>query len=298
MAYIQLRPKGKEIDRIPSLKLVMEFLDTTGQVKLPVESSVVPLSVEDGTSRPFSNLSVTQVFDQRKLSESKAVVDITVTGEGVLPDLKELFGAAAATLVEGGTWQGFTITKVMDSGSQVNMVEINDSGRLAPAAERTWKLELEAISLGGLPKTFACLTPVIDADSVFQQYRDADIHDAGSEVRLDVAGSTRMSHFLMWFGICVATLIVAFIAWIRMQKNIVLPVENAQVEIPEEINPFSVTRFLEGVQVHIDKESDMMDELTTDLQQVQKQCFAPAETVMSNDALASLCEKWSIRLNG
>ena len=53
-AYLLIKPRGPEVDRIPSLHLDLDFLDTTGYVVLPVESAPVSHRLQRRRGRPTS----------------------------------------------------------------------------------------------------------------------------------------------------------------------------------------------------------------------------------------------------
>src|SRR5262249_22197514 len=63
-AYLLLKAKGPQVDKLPSVRLDLDFLDTSGYVILPIESPVVPLdaSAKDPPARPVSDLQITQVL--------------------------------------------------------------------------------------------------------------------------------------------------------------------------------------------------------------------------------------------
>src|SRR5690606_3494244 len=42
-AYVLLKARGPQVDKLPSLKIDLDFLDTSGYIVLPVESPAVPL---------------------------------------------------------------------------------------------------------------------------------------------------------------------------------------------------------------------------------------------------------------
>ena len=296
MAYIQLSPKGREVDRIPPLKLVMDFLDTTGQVKLPVESAVVPITVAKEASRPYENLALEQTFDQRKLAEGKAVFDLVATGEGILPDLKTLFGNAAENLAQGKQWQGFTIEKITDEGTRINSASLNDAGRIVVSSERIWKIELKSESLASLPKKFTALVPEVEASSMFRQYKDADLVDEGADLLLKVPGEKRLTRNLLWFLLCMGLLAAGIVVWVKSHAKKAGHGEEPETIFPEEVNPFTATRFLEGLRKHAQGKTSVLEELDADLGKVEAQCFTPAGEAMDEQTLSALCNKWADRL--
>ena len=68
-AYLLLKPRGAQIDRVPPLRLDLDFLDTTGYAILPVESSalVIDASAKEEEPRPFEKLALTHSKELQSL---------------------------------------------------------------------------------------------------------------------------------------------------------------------------------------------------------------------------------------
>src|SRR5262249_15556770 len=66
-AYVLLKATGPQVDRVPPLRLDLDFLDTSGYAVIPVESPIVPIdaSAAAGEPRPCENLKVVQTLDER-----------------------------------------------------------------------------------------------------------------------------------------------------------------------------------------------------------------------------------------
>ena len=74
-AYMLLQARGPHVDRIPQIKMDLDFNDMSGFTILPIGSSpvVVDASLASET-RPFSKLEVTQLLDERKIDEGKVTL--------------------------------------------------------------------------------------------------------------------------------------------------------------------------------------------------------------------------------
>jgi hypothetical protein len=57
-AYVLLKAKGPEVDKVPPFKLDLDFLDTSGYAILPVESATLPIdaSESEAEARPYDKL--------------------------------------------------------------------------------------------------------------------------------------------------------------------------------------------------------------------------------------------------
>ena len=64
-AYLLLKPRGPQVDRVPALHLDLDFLDTSGYAVIPVESPALVIDASDaaGDERPFSKLALTQTLE-------------------------------------------------------------------------------------------------------------------------------------------------------------------------------------------------------------------------------------------
>jgi hypothetical protein len=91
-AYVLLKPRGPEVDTVPSLRLDLDFLDTTGYVVLPVETPPIPVdcSTEQGELRPVANLTLTQTLDEREADAGRLILEIKATAQGLVPELNQI----------------------------------------------------------------------------------------------------------------------------------------------------------------------------------------------------------------
>src|SRR5262249_18936241 len=64
-AYLLLKPRGTQVDKIPPLRLDLDFLDTAGEVVLPIESPALPIDAASvAAPRPVRDLRITQILDE------------------------------------------------------------------------------------------------------------------------------------------------------------------------------------------------------------------------------------------
>lgn len=323
LAYVQLAPKDKVKDSIPSMKFNFDFIDRAGQVILPVASTPIAIKVEaEAGPRPVKDLDITQTFDQRKLGEGKAQLEIISTGKGVLPGLADLFGAkSAAQLEEGREFQGFLIKRITDSGSQVNQVEEKDN-LVEVSGERSWIIELEATDIGSLPSSFSfgkmfriirnvfkpdlgSLPPAFDflpvefkdAKALYKQYRDADLAETGPSVTIEIPGRSRLLSFTVKAILAMLVMLGAFWFWRRTMAKVAVPSEAVVFELPANLTPFSALHLLEQIRASGRLEPAALIDLDQDIQALQKQYFAPGSVAPSaNEAeLRALCSNWISR---
>jgi hypothetical protein len=83
-AYILLKPRGPQVDKIPPLCIDLDFLETSGYVVMPVETPAVPISARSATGdpRPVEKLSVTQTLDERQAEKGILLLEVKAVGVG------------------------------------------------------------------------------------------------------------------------------------------------------------------------------------------------------------------------
>jgi hypothetical protein len=144
-ACLLLRAKGPQVDRIPPLRLDLDFLDTSGYVVLPVESAAVPVVAREASSepRPYRELAVTQTLDERRAERGELVLEIKATAQGLVPGLEHIVELAPSQFDVSSTEdQGVSVSRFADDQESV-------------VSERTWLVKLEAKrDLPATAKTF------------------------------------------------------------------------------------------------------------------------------------------------
>ena len=147
-AYLLLKPRGPQVDKLPPLRIDLDFLDTSGFAVLPVESPAVPLDArqEKGPPRPATKVQITQTLDERQAGAGKLLLEIKATANGLVPELEQIVEVAPA---------GFTVVKAEDQGVSVVRFE-EESDAITISSERICLLTLQASADRTLaPETFA-----------------------------------------------------------------------------------------------------------------------------------------------
>ncbi|CAN5213392.1 hypothetical protein BH23VER1_BH23VER1_07620 [soil metagenome] len=67
-AYLLVKARGPQVDTVPTLRLDMDFLDTSGFAVLPIESPKIPIDASPARAdpRPFRDLVLTFTLDERE----------------------------------------------------------------------------------------------------------------------------------------------------------------------------------------------------------------------------------------
>ncbi len=177
-AYILLKARSPKVDKVPPLRLDLDFLDTSGYVILPVESPTLPIDASSAPpARPFQKLQVTQTLDERQAGAGKLILEVKATAQGLVPDLDQFLDIRS---------EGFHVAKTDDQGISIERFD-PDSPENVVLSERTWLVSLQADD--GLPKppeVFRFATATVDLDEMtHQRYVDADLAEVEPVVNLE-----------------------------------------------------------------------------------------------------------------
>ena len=156
-AYLLLQPRNSTVDRLPTLKIDLDFLDTTGYIVLPISTSELPLKATDDivASRPWEELRVTQTLDHREGNEGKLTLEIKASCLGLVPELDSFL-----TLEP----DEFEIAEINDSLPMVSTFDA-ESAEMRVVSERTWEIKLKGRNdLPTTPDQFQFGQPVADVE--------------------------------------------------------------------------------------------------------------------------------------
>lgn len=175
-AYLLLRARGPQVDKLPQLRFDLDFLDTSGYAVLPIVSAYVPIdaSQEPGEARPYRDLEITQILDERQSKSGKLVLEIKAQSKGLVPDLGAILDVQPAD---------FQITSTDDPGVAVSSF---DDDREQIVSERRWTIAMTAkADLPERPETFRFASAKDgSAKLTRQRYVDADLIEAAELVTL------------------------------------------------------------------------------------------------------------------
>ncbi|MBX9627511.1 MAG: hypothetical protein K2X82_27165 [Gemmataceae bacterium] len=284
-AYILLKPRGPQVDKIPPLRLDLDFLDTSGYVVMPVETPAVPIDAKDpmGDARPVDKLVVTQTLDERQADKGVLILEVKAVGQGLVPDLKELCDPA---------FDGFEVTKTEDPPVGVKKFE-EDADRNLIVSERVWTLTLKAKEgLGALPTVFRFpAVKVPTKETVFQRYADADLTTVGQEVSLEKTYGTASTRWV-WVAAAGAVLGLFFLGglvWLLTRKA--APVLGPG--LPEDPDPFVTAAILRDVRDRRELSPAQRAAVDQDLAAVEQFFFAADRNGAPAPDLGGLVRKWA-----
>ena len=176
-AYLLVKARGPEVDKLPALKIDLDFLDTSGYVALPIASAPIPIDASSkAIANPASDVKLVQVLDERQSKDGKLIVEAKATARGLVPTVENLLEVKV---------EGFELSSNVDSG--VSVVEFDkESTTPIVLSERTWTLKYSAADPAApAPKSFAFPSPLVETkDLSYQRYVDADLQEVEAIVSL------------------------------------------------------------------------------------------------------------------
>lgn len=298
-AYVLLKPRGPQVDKIPPLHMDLDFQDTTadysdsrraaGYVILPIESAAVPIDAapQRGEPRPVRNLQITQILDERQANLGKLGLEIKATGIGLVGALDEILTLAP---------EGFEVARTNDQGVSVAKFDEDNEGN-AVVSERTWLVELRARQdRAAAPRTFRFAASKVEgAEMTYQRYQDADLAAAGQEVSLEQEYQGRGQTWLWIAGtaavIILALLLTALILALRRR-----PRAAAGMKLPQTLTPFTVTVLLRRIRQIGGLSPADQDALDRTIEDLERRFFAD---VNGNGEinLKTLAEEWARKVS-
>jgi hypothetical protein len=288
-AYLLLKARGPQVDKLPPVRLDLDFLDTSGYVILPIESPAVPVdaSATSPPSRPLRNVKVTQVLDERKAADGKLALEIKASGLGLIGDIDSLVDKNIA---------GFKFEKIEDPG--VSVVKFDDEGDgTVVVSERNFLVHYTAASTGeDAPKTVRFPKLLIPTEEiVYQRFNDADLVPAKEEV---VLGETYARPKSMWWWLAVPAgaglmLMAGIAAWLLLRPKAVL--DDGRLAIPENLTPFALLDLLGKVERNNGFAPDRKSQLRQTIEDVEHRYFATDANNAAAPDLRRIAEEWVMR---
>ncbi|MFN9248317.1 MAG: hypothetical protein ACK6DS_14730 [Planctomycetota bacterium] len=287
-AYLLLKARGPQVDRLPPLKLDLDFLDTTGYAILPIESPALPLDCQTAGAdpRPFELKNVTQILDERQADKGQLLVEVKATGHGLMPDLKTLFPEL--------NFPGFQLGEVEDNGLSVSRFD-PESAEASIVSDRAWVLHLTADPANPtLPQSFSFGEPAVTANEVvYQRYVDADLKTVQPTIELEAryGQSNRWSAYWPWAVAGLSGL--AGLGWWLSRLRQRPSQETSQRTLPEALTPFQAIAILQEVEQSKRLPPDALIQLRQTIADLEQRFFDDNVTTLpSHSELRELAQRW------
>ncbi len=285
-AYLLLKSRGAHVDKLPPVKLDLDFLDTSGYAILPIESPALPIDCREHVGRPANDIKVTQILDERQSADGKLILEVKATARGLVPDLAEILSLDA---------NEFAIDEVADQGLSVAKFDDNANENVV-LSERTWLVSYSAKSgQTQLPKSFAFPKPIMDTqEMVYQRYVDADLAMVPSMVELEEKyGQVSYARLIFAGLISLGILVLAFLGfWIFSSPSKVR--RRKSFELGDDASPFAVISMLQEIHQNNGLNDRQKRDLRESINRLEKYYFSMDASHNGNEPdLQSEFRKWS-----
>jgi hypothetical protein len=281
-AYLLLKARGPQVDKLPPLRIDLDFIEASGYVIIPVESPALTLDAARPAPRPARKVQVTQILDERQADKGKLVLEVKAQALGLVPEVDELLDLAI---------DGFDVAKKDDQGLSVARFD-PDAEQNAIVSERNWMIALQA-KPGEVPKSFRFAVPKVElAEAVYQRYQDADLVNATPEVSLEQDYGKR--DFTPWWigGVAVVLLAVLAILAVRRLRR-PARVEADGWELPDPLTPFTALALLRRIEQGGNLSDDQRAELHASIATIERHFFGQERN--GEVDLKALAAGWAVK---
>lgn len=265
-AYMLIKPRGPEVDTIPSVRLDLDFLDTSGYAVLPVETSPTPIDAKGRSpeTRPLSNVTITQTLDERQSEEGKLILEVKATGRGLVPKLDELLELKPTE---------FDVVDVEDEGVSISQFD-KESDETAIISERNFLVYLKARdNLKEHPKEFQFGRPLIaEATVEHQRYVDADLASVDPVISLEQSYGEPVSTW-PWFVAGGVVLLLGVVLVFVLMSSPEQQETARRFQVPEEVTPFTVIGLLKDIESNNGLTPDRTRELAGTINRLEQYYF-------------------------
>lgn len=292
LAYILVKAKGPDVDRVPPITLDMDFSDGDGQIILPVATPLTLIDARAATPavRAIEDLTIEQTLDDREASTGVVRLSVLAKGKGLIPNLDAIIDTAAI--------KGLKVNHVEDGGLVITDLDA-DGTRVVPLAERTWTLELKPADPAIAPAEFTFPTATAtqaNAKLALKRYTDADIVDATPTVALaaiPVVGPAWWMYALGGFVLAGGVTL----AYRMTRTKAALAHAGPVITIPDHVGPVGAVSLLRRIESKHATNWTPTDraQLATAIADIEKTYFSTDAHAQPNGDLKTTVEKWAAK---
>ena len=285
-AYVLLKSRTPEVDKIPSMQIDLDFLDTGGYVILPIATAQIPIDSKPkmGDPRPAENLKIVQILDEREADKGLLKVEVKASSNGLVPNLNQLLKPS---------FDHFTRTD--ESGGEISIARLDaESKSGSPITERNWTLTFAKTEKGKSESALSFSFPeqvTETQEMLFQRYDDADLVATSQTLQLEQRYVKKNSK---WIGLALLFVLIAGAITLKLKRKRLANSESnekiAAFNVPNEITPFSVLRLLRKIHAEKGFSEDIQSQLDESIASVERQYFdRENEQTLS---LKDIAEEW------
>ena len=286
-AYLLLKSRAASVNKIPPVKLDLDFLDTSGYAILPIESPTLPIDCSEVTDRPAEEIRVTQILDEREAEEGRLMLEVKATARGLVPPIDKVVD------VENSK---FDIAEIEDQSVSISRFDEEADGNVV-LSERSWLVHMKVKSgQTKLPKDFAFPKPTGSVvENVYQRYVDADLETVESKIELEekYGEVSYAQQIYAALGIAGIFLVGFGLFWLLSRPK-ADPRRN-RIEIAENASPFAAISMLQDIHRNNGLSSKQKKDLGKSIDRLESYYFGGQSNGRQNREpdLKAIVRKWS-----
>ncbi|MCH2162719.1 MAG: hypothetical protein MK085_12715, partial [Phycisphaerales bacterium] len=318
LVYLVLRARDSSLDRLPSIQMDLDFVDTTGPVILAIESNAPSIdAASDSVSRPLSDLTVTQVLDARTAEDGEVLLEIQARGRGVLPEIDRILSGLETPL------DGFEIDEAGITAHPVGVAPENqedldrmmslrsrgneeekayigrdEDGVYRPFTERSWTVRYTPTAAAtGSTFVLPMLAGDVDGELDSRYFDDLDLVVAESGGVPVSGGMPWWYYVLAILGIGVAVLAMASIMKRRSDSS--AGGDGIEDLLPARDTPLGAIAALRRIDdVHGSGLGHQREALRADIRGLEEAYFSPSANGGTNGQARAVVDRWVATVRG
>jgi hypothetical protein len=285
-AYVLLKARTPEVDKIPSMQIDLDFLDTGGYVILPIATAQIPIDSKPkiGDPRPTENLKIVQILDEREADQGLLKVEVKASSNGLVPELDQLLKPSLNNF-----------TRTDSSGGEISIARLDaESKQGSPITERNWILTFTKTQTAANDSALEFSFPEQATETkemLFQRYDDADLVATSQTILLEQRYGQKNSK---WIGLALLVVLILGAIAVKLKRRSLTSSGNkekiADFNVPNEITPFSVLGLLRKINEEKDFSENVQLQLNESIASVEKQYFDREDDRSLN--LKDIAEEW------
>ena len=281
-AYVALQARGSEVDRVSPVAIDMDFLDTSGYVIVPVESTELVVNCSAPVStRPIHDLKLTRTLDERQIEDGKLIMEVSATGKGLIPNLEDL-----VTL----EMDDFEVVAIADQGCMPTAFD-NENPEIQIISDRSWSVEYKAKDDAAEANSFSFSDAKTElAENKIQRYDDADLIDAESVIKLEknlASGKTNPLYYIVpVLTLGLLGLVAMVIAYMPKREAVA-----DAFQMPEDVNAFTVLSLLKDIKHRNGISPKQSTELDSSINRIESYYFGDDQGQTPED-LEAVASSW------
>ncbi len=265
-AYLMLKARGPQIDRLPALQMNLDFRDASGFVVLPIESPAVALDAAGQSPvRPYQNLKIVQTLDERQINDGILTLEVSATANGLIPKLDEILDL---------NFEGLEVKRIEDQQNLPTGFD-REAHEISVVSDRSWLVELGPQPGQSITQFQFCSAQGDDVEIQRQQYRDSDLVDA--EPVIVMASKIERTDWkrIGPLAALASVLLIGVIFFARYLLRRPAQTTESSFEMPADVNPFTVLGLLERIQTDGKLKDATRSDLGNSIRDVERYFFAP-----------------------